>query len=146
MSDFLLSPGITPLLTDTALVLFLSAIGAGAALGGRRGFVLGLGVAGTLVGAIKLYTDWADLKDDLIALVAIAAVLYWAIATERPTARTGFPRGLAYAGAVVAILTGLYKTGGDFYDPFDLLVAFSALLAGIGVTADLLRSRRSTPS
>jgi hypothetical protein len=142
MSGFLLSPGITPTLTDAALVVFLVGLGAGSVLGGRRGFVLGLAAAGTIVGAIKLYTDWADPKDDLIALVAVAAVLFWAVSTVIPTVRTRFPAVLGYAGATIAILTGMYKAGGDFYDPFDLLVAFTSLLGGLGVAVDLVRTRR----
>ncbi|HEV2318052.1 MAG TPA: hypothetical protein VGV89_10855 [Thermoplasmata archaeon] len=143
MDGFLLSPGITPALTDAALVLFVGATALGSILAGRRGFILGLLVAGLVLGAIKLYTDWTDLEDDAVSVAAIGAVVFWALSSERPTAVGGFPGGLVYSGSVIAVAAGVFKTVGDFYDPFDLLLAFCAVIGGVAVGVDLYRRGRS---
>jgi hypothetical protein len=132
MSNFLLSPGITPELADAFVIAVPLAVGFGYLLGGRRGFELGVSLAAIVLGAIKLSTDFRDLPDDVVALAAMVGGATWALwATE--TFRDG--RSTRLLGGIfgpLVLLVGVIKLR-DFYDPFDLLLADCTILAGAAI-------------
>lgn len=132
MSGFLLSPGITPELTD-AFVLELPlalALGYFAA----RGYGLELAFLLNLLalGVVKWITDWSDPLDDVVAASALLGGALWlALLHGRP--RRARLRSLL--GAVLGpflVLVGALKLT-DFYDPFDLLLADAVVVAGIAL-------------
>jgi peptidoglycan/LPS O-acetylase OafA/YrhL len=141
MSNFLLSPGITPELADVFVIAVPLAVGFGYLLAGRRGFELAVSLAAIVLGGIKLYTDYQDLPDVAVALAAILGGALWALRSN------GFlpqSRGMRIAGAVVgaaAVLVGVVKLR-DFYDPFDLLLADTTILSGAALW---LYARRGLP-
>jgi hypothetical protein len=120
---FLLSPGITPFITDASLVLYVLGPAIGAIVGGRRGLIASFAAVSVLVSIIKLVTDWSDLWDDVVSVARADAR---AQAGEPP--RASF---LMLGAAAVAL--GFVKVISDFYDPFDMLVAFSAIIAGLAL-------------
>ena len=139
MSDFRLSPGITPFLTDVWVVALPLALAVGYAWGDRRGLEIALGLVTFGLGTVKLVTDYSDLLDLPVALGGIAIGLaVIVVALDRPELRW-MPGLLWRALGVLAIGVGLYKVLKDFYDPFDIELA--ALLAGLGVWFALARGR-----
>lgn len=141
VNGFLLSPGITPLLTDWSLVAFVLLPGLGAAWGGRRGFLVGFLLVGVGLAAVKLVTDWFDPFDDVIAVGALAGALGWAARDLRVSLRA--ERHAYLAVGLFALLTGLLKVYSDFYDPFDLLVALTGVVGGLALLGP--RPRRPRP-
>ncbi len=118
MSDFVLSPGITPLIAEVAVAIVPLALLTGYAFGRGRG--LGLGFAAVLLGlsAFKLYTDWFDPYDVIVAVGGIFGGLLVAQSVRRgPPLRRG---ALRIPIAVVLAIVGLYKIRADFFDPYDL--------------------------
>ena len=131
MTDFQLSPGITPELTDAVLLLFAVSVGVAYAWRGGWGLELAVGANALLLGVIKLITDYSDPLDVPVALAGIVGGLLVLLAVLRPGSPFGSHRGSEILIGVLLFLIGAYKILRDFYDPFDLLLA--ALIAVIGV-------------
>jgi hypothetical protein len=128
--DFLLSPGITPFLTDLFVVGIPVGLALAYAANGARGFEIAFGIASILLGAVKLVTDFFDPADLLVALggLSLGAFVVAAARGRRELARA--PEWFWRAGGVFAIAVGAFKISRDFYDPFDLLLA--DCLVGLG--------------
>lgn len=130
MTGFLLSPGITPQLTDLFVLEFPLAVGFAYFLRGRQGFELAVGLNALVLAVIKLVTDISDPEDVAVALGVLAGglgVLYPLLAPR--LAPLPF-RVTVPLGAVVGAL-GCLKALGDFYDPFDLLMADLGIVTGL---------------
>jgi hypothetical protein len=132
VSNFLLSPGITPELADTFVVLVPLVVGLGYLLGKRRGLELAFSGFAVILGGIKLYTDYVDLPDAVVAVLAILGGLLWGLLA---TGALPAGRGARLAGSVLApllVVVGAVKLR-DFYDPFDILLADCAVVAGVAL-------------
>jgi hypothetical protein len=131
VDGFHLSPGITPLLTDLFVAAVPLALGIGYLLGRSRGVETALGGSAVALGLVKLFTDYPDLRDDLVAFAALLAGLAFLSHAFRPDWSSRIPRLLAGVGAAVLLLVGAYKIYSDFYDPFDVLLADLTILGGV---------------
>jgi hypothetical protein len=142
VTGFALSPGITPALTDVFVVELPILLGVGYFLGRRRGFEVVFALNAIALGAVKLYTDWADPPDVVISVAAVASGAGWLLALANVGAGGVRPRG-AFPGAgaigVFGLAAGAWKAWHDFYDPFDLLLADAALISGLALIAYALR-------
>ncbi|MCI4330781.1 MAG: hypothetical protein L3K19_02895 [Thermoplasmata archaeon] len=130
MTGFLLSPGITPQMTDLFVLEFPIALGFGYFLQGRRGVELVVALNAVVLALIKLTTDLPDPWDVLVAVGVLAGglgVAYPLLAEGAPRLSFGLSVGL---GAVVGAL-GCLKALSDFYDPFDLLMADLGIVTGL---------------
>lgn len=147
MSGFVLSPGITPELTDLFVVEFPLLLGIGYLWKGGRGVALAFGLNAAALAVSKLVTDFFDLYDALVAGSALLAGLgtVWLTAREGPI-RSPTLRGLGAAIAVAAVVLCGIKIRTDFFDPFDLLLADAGLVSGLVVLASLFRASRRQPS
>lgn len=141
MDGFLLSPGITPTITDVFVVELPILLGLAYACFGRRGVVAGFALNGLALGLVKVYTDWSDLLDLVVALAVLAASVAILLPLEGPksTARARSVAVRSLGG--VAVLLGLLKIALDFFDPFDVLLADVGVVAGLWL---LLRTPRGT--
>lgn len=132
MTEFLLSPGITPQLTDLFVLEFPIAVGFALFLRGRRGVELVIGLNALALAVIKLVTDYSDPWDDLVALAALAG----GVLVLQPlfTGRSGgMGVGAAtFAGGAIGAI-GCLKALSDFYDPFDLLLADLGIVTGLWI-------------
>jgi hypothetical protein len=131
VTDFQLSPGITPVVVDLAVVLLPLGVAAGYSLGGRRGVEVAIGLVTMTLGAVKLYTDWNDAYDLPLALGGLT-VGWTVVGVALERREIGWMPGPVWRGfGALAIVIGLYKIWGDFYDPFD--IQLGALVAGMGL-------------
>ncbi len=140
MSGFVLSPGITPLLTDLFVVEFPILLAFGYLWKAGRGIELAIAANALAMSLIKLVTDYSDLYDDLVAgatLLSGGLLLVHAASSSRP--RVPAARALEVLIAVGAIGLGLTKIRTDFYDPFDALLADLGVVSGAIVLATLFR-------
>lgn len=145
MNSFLLSPGITPLLTDLFVLEFPVALGLAYAV--RRGSGVELVVALNVValGLVKLVTDYGDTKDLFVALAGVAGGL---VVLSRWLPGPAVGRALRFIERLVGVLIipiGLYKAVGDFYDPFDLLLADLIMVAGVWIIFGVQAKTRAPP-
>ncbi|MCI4351996.1 MAG: hypothetical protein L3K14_01215 [Thermoplasmata archaeon] len=143
MTGFLLSPGITPALVGACSVEIPLAFGLAYVFFRGRGLEVAIGLNTVGLAAIKIYTDYADLYDLLLAVVILAAGLVWLVLSfswHRSPAR--LIRGGSMALATLVVPLGAIKVISDFYDPFDIFLACLGILAG----AFLLRWSLSGPS
>jgi hypothetical protein len=150
VSNFILSPGISPELTDVFVVGVPLALGLGYLFWQRTGFELALASSALTLGLIKLVTDYSDPWDVGVALAAILGGIAWILIS------TGFVKRILAARPVRWIL-GFFCIGlgvlklRDFYDPFDLLLADSTIVVGMALwlygrhTAPRPEVPRSTP-
>lgn len=130
MSGFLLSPGITPLITDLAVLALPLGLALGYLLHPPRGFELGLAAVTLALGLVKLATDPFDLLDLPVALggILIGGSLL-AHAVDHPVL-AWMPGPLWRSFGVLAVAVGAFKIATDPYDPFD--VELAALVLGLG--------------
>jgi hypothetical protein len=139
---FVLSPGFTPELVDAFVLELPVLLGLGYFFAGRTGFEVVFALNAIALGAIKLYTDWPDLGDDLVALGAIAGGAGWLVLAALGRGRVLRP---AFLGALplgaFAIAVGVWKAAHDFYDPLDLLLADAAFVSGVALAVYALRTR-----
>ena len=140
-AEFMLSPGITPLLTDLFVLEFPLAAGIAYGLRGGRGFELILALNLFVLGLIKLATDYTDLPDLPVAFAGIVGGAWWLAAVVAPSVRpSAHPGWGAVGGAVIGAIGGI-KILRDFYDPFDLLLAVLALVVGLWAMAPFFAPR-----
>ena len=143
MTGFLLSPGITPALVSACAVELPLALGLGYLFYRDRGLEVAIGLNAVGLAAIKIYTDYADIFDLLLAVVVLAAGLAWLVLRLSPDrSPSRLIRGGSMALATFAVPLGAIKVISDFYDPFDTFLACMGILAG----ALLLRWSLSGPS
>ncbi len=137
MSDFNLSPGITPEVVGVAVIALPLALAVGYAVRPRGGVELSLGLVTMALGAFKFWTDWNDPGDVVVAVGGITVGLtVIGVALDRPELRwLPGPLWRAFGGLAVAV--GLYKVGTDFLDPFD--IELGALVAALGLWVLLAR-------
>jgi hypothetical protein len=131
VSGFLLSPGITPELTDLFVVELPIAIAAGFFLARARGIGWAFGLNALALGAIKLVTDYGDPGDDLVAAAAVIAGLLFLGQAVSPAWLVRMPKVALGVGGGLLVVVGAIKIRADFYDPFDLLLADMAVAGGI---------------
>ena len=136
MSQFLLSPGITPELTDLMVFLFPLSVTVGYLLHRTRGFPAAFAANALLLGALKLYTDYNDPYDVPVALAGLLAGLIWLGLLRRAK-----PPGLALGSLLVAlgvifVALGIFKASTDPLDPFDLLQSMTAVGAGLALAVE----------
>lgn len=132
MSGFLLSPGITPELTDIFVTELPIALGLGYLLGRRVGFEFAFALNALVLGIIKLVTDYSDLEDDAVSLAAILGGIFWMASSRGLLDERRGLRGLVSVLGLLFVLIGLLKLQ-DFYDPFDLLLADLVIVSGIAL-------------
>ena len=132
MSGFLLSPGITPELTDVFVLELPIVLGAAYLLGGRRGFELAFAANAIVLAIVKLVTDYSDPWDDAVALSALFGGGLWIRVREGGGVSGVAARTVLGLIGIVSFLFGLVKLT-DFYDPFDLLLADAAIVCGIAL-------------
>jgi hypothetical protein len=133
MTDFNLSPGITPELTDLFLLEFTVVLGVAYFWRGGRAVELVIGLNAVALGVIKAVTDWSDLPDLAVALAAIVAGGALSVQALLPGGRLPAPAALWVVIGLGAVALGLIKVALDFYDPFDLLLAALTVVAGFGI-------------
>ncbi len=132
MSGFLLSPGITPELTDIFVVELPLAVGLGYLLGRRYGFEVLFALNAVALGAVKWYTDYFDLPDVAVALAAIVGGALWlATLVERVPANRARRTAFSVLAPIFA-LVGAVKLL-DFYDPFDILLADAVIVVAVAL-------------
>jgi hypothetical protein len=130
VTGFLLSPGITPQLTDLFVLEFPLAVVFAYFLRGRQGLELAFGLNALVLAVIKLVTDISDPEDVAVALAVLAGglgVLYPLLAARG--ARLSFGVSVLVGGIAGAL--GCFKALADFYDPFDLLLADLGIVTGL---------------
>lgn len=140
MTGFVLSPGITPLLTDLFVLELPVALGVAYAWRGARGFELALALNAVALGLVKLVTDYGDPGDVPVAIGGLVAGTLFALESLK---RPAWTRRQASALAVVCGLIGVAKAALDFYDPFDLLLSDLLMVLGVLLTA-VARTARGT--
>ena len=144
MSAFVLSPGLTPGLTDAFLLELVLAVGVGHLLDRERGVEIALALNAIALASVKLITDWADLPD---VPVGVAGILGGgALLLRGRWGRSAAPAGpwpSRLLGAAVLLL-GAVKGFGDFYDPFDLTLGMVLVVVGLWLVAGR-RSPRPLP-
>ncbi len=133
MTGFLLSPGITPTITDIFVVEMPIALGLAYLFGGRRGFEAAFLANLFALAAVKLWTDFADLGDDSLTVAALAVGLLWTVRLGRVGDRSMCPGVGVRVVGVVAIALGIFKIATDPFDPFDILLADAAIVAGASI-------------
>ena len=143
MTGFQLSPGITPGLTGAVSILVPLALGLGALVAGRRGFAVALGVGAVALGGVKIYTDYTDPPDVLVAVAGMLAGVLWAAHEVRPFLFGRLWRAVGGAIGALALVVGAIKLR-DFYDPFDLLLADLVLLGGLALLWVVAQRRTSS--
>jgi len=132
MSGFLLSPGITPELTDVFVIELPLALAAGYLFGRRTGFEVAFALNTLALGVVKLVTDFPDIWDDIVSVSALLGGGLWLATTLRLLdGRTSLRSVCAVAG-LIFVVAGLAKLT-DFYDPFDLLLADAVIVSGIAL-------------
>jgi hypothetical protein len=141
MSAFVLSPGITPELADAFVIELPVAVGLGYLLARRPGFEVAFALNAVVLAVLKLFTDYGDVPDALIALAALASGGTWLGLSFHGRAIGGAVRAWCVLVGAGSLIAGLVKLR-DFYDPFDLLLADCAIVAGVAV---LCYARRPTP-
>lgn len=146
MTGFVLSPGITPLLTDLFVLELPLALGFAYAWRGARGFELALALNAIALGVVKLVTDYRDVGDLIVAIGGlIAGTLFALESLKRPAWTRRQTTGLLVAGVAVGLI-GVTKAAVDFYDPFDLLLADLLMVLGVLLTTVALTARQGRPS
>ena len=142
MTDFVLSPGITPLLTDLFVLELPLALGVAYAWRGGRGFELAIALNAIALGLVKLVTDYGDVGDLPVAVGGlIAGALFALEPLKRPDWTRRQSTGLIAVGVVVGLI-GIAKAARDFYDPFDLLLADLLMVLGLLLASVALTARR----
>ena len=131
MTGFELSPGITPTLVSIFSIELPLAFGLGYVLFRDRGLEAAIALNAVVLAAIKVYTDYSDFYDMLVAAAALAAGLAMGgllVAPDRNPSRGA--RLVVLVVAVYAIPLGTIKILTDVYDPFDTFLGASAVIAG----------------
>ncbi|MHB1869141.1 MAG: hypothetical protein ACYCPP_09385, partial [Nitrososphaerales archaeon] len=127
MSGFNLSPGITPFIADIAILGLVLSFGLAAFLSRRSGLrpaLLVLGIDSVLVSVFKLYTDYADFWDALLAMIILIEALFVIqLGSRKSKLQSGLTRKLALVFGILGLVLSADKILSDFYDPFDLLLS-----------------------
>ncbi|MHB8567859.1 MAG: hypothetical protein ACYC7D_12865 [Nitrososphaerales archaeon] len=139
MAQFVLSPGITPVIAEITVLGFLLSIGIAGILSSsfHRNYIFALVLAidGILVSAFKVMTDYADYTDLVTSLSGIAsAVLLIALTAHSARKKSALNIGVRILAIMLALITlvlGLRKLNADFYDPFDLTLSCALILVGL---------------
>ena len=139
MDHFVLSPGITPFVTDVTLLAFAGLLGLGYLLRGGLGVLGGIAVDAIAMAVYKLATDLPDPYDDLVSLAALllGAVLVTALLRGRLPGSSHAWTAIGIVGALLAVS----KVLSDFYDPWDLLLAIDLGLLAMYLAVPSVRRR-----
>lgn len=139
MDHFVLSPGITPFVTDVTLLAFAGLLGLGYLLRGGLGVLGGIAVDAIAMAVYKLATDLPDPYDDLVSLAALllGAILVVALLNGRLPGSSHVWTAIGIVGAILAVS----KVLSDFYDPWDLLLAIDLGLLGMYLALPSVRRR-----
>ncbi|MCI4354517.1 MAG: hypothetical protein L3K06_04050 [Thermoplasmata archaeon] len=142
MSDFNLSPGITPELVGIVVLEVPLLLALLYGLDRERGVVWAFGLNALGLGLVKLATDYRDPGDLAVAFAGIFGGLLVLYRSIGPAPRPSAPA--AFLGSVVATIGGI-KVVRDFYDPFDLMLAAVLLVVGGALLVPWLRARAGRP-
>jgi hypothetical protein len=143
MTGFLLSPGLTPELTDVFVIEVPLALGAGMILARRTGLGWALLLNLLVLGIIKYLTDASDLHDDIVSIGAMVSAIAVGLSLRVPRVR-GL-RVFEFLLGLFALGIGIWKAVSDFYDPFDLLLSDMLMLAGLWLLIGMPRPRYTWP-
>jgi hypothetical protein len=132
VSAFVLSPGITPELADAFVVELPVAVGLGYLIAHRTGFEVAFALNALVLAGIKLVTDFGDRSDALIALATLAGGGTWLYLSFGGRVDVQAVRAWCVIVGAASLVAGAAKLR-DFYDPFDVLLSDSAIVAGIAV-------------
>jgi hypothetical protein len=132
MSGFVLSPGITPALISAISIEIPLVLGLGYAFYRNRGFEVAVVLNALALSAIKVYTDYLDFYDMLVAAAGLLSGFALGGTLARPGASLTRPlRGLLDVVAGYSILLGALKIVTDPYDPFDTFLGAFAVVASV---------------
>jgi hypothetical protein len=134
MQNFVSSPGITPLITDLVILGLLLSLGLiritfSSNQDSALTFSFVLGIDTVVISLIKIITDYYDLGDLALSVIALVSAMSVVIFEFRKSARRHFVIPSIVLG-LFAILFGVGKILRDFYDPFDLVLACCMVLLG----------------
>ena len=148
MSDFVLSPGITPLITEVAILGFVLSYGVASAIHFRNWRIspslMVLAIDTLAIGTFKIYTDYFDFWDLLLSLV----IMTESLAVLGFRLKGPLNRSLSSIGAAIGIIGVLFsvdKIVFDFYDPFDLLLACLGAVCAAAIFQSMRPSRTNAP-
>ncbi|MGI0132936.1 MAG: hypothetical protein ACREDK_07615 [Thermoplasmata archaeon] len=139
MDAFSLSPGITPTITDIFVVALPIVIGFGYAIARQRGVLAAFAANGIALGLVKVYTDWSDVLDLLVAVFVLAGAIAILVPALRPERDVSHPSVAWRALGAVVLFLGALKIALDFYDPFDVLMADVGVVTGLWLVAGTVR-------
>ncbi len=131
VTDFCLSPGVTPFLTSLVVVEFALVTGLAYTVAGGRGFEVAVAGNAMVLGLFKLVSDYRDLGDLPISFAALGGGLAATLLAARRVRLSDARRTILRAGGLLVALVGWVKIALDFCDPFDLLLGATAVVAGI---------------
>ncbi len=137
MSEFNLSPGITPELVGVVVLAFPLLVALLYRVDRERGVEWAFALNALGLGVVKLVTDYADLGDVAVALAGVFGGLLLLARSMGPRPRPS--AGLALLGLTVAAIGGI-KVARDFFDPFDLLLATVLIVVGVWLATPWLRA------
>lgn len=134
MQNFVSSPGITPLITDLVILGLLLSLGLiritfSSNQDSALTFSFVLGIDTVVISLIKIITDYYDLGDLALSVIAMVSAMSVVIFEIRKPAGRFFVIPSIVLG-LFAILFGVGKILRDFYDPFDLGLACCMVLLG----------------
>ena len=136
MTGFNLSPGITPFITDVALIGVVVSLGFAAVLSRKNSFAIYwvLGIDSLAVSLFKVYTDLFDFWDLVLALFVVfeSVLLFLACFRGSSFLRLGV-RAFSVVLALLSISFSILKISFDFYDPFDVLLSCLGIIAGFSI-------------
>ena len=136
MAGFNLSPGITPFITNVALIVVVVSLGFAAVLSRKSSFAIYwvLGIDTFAVSLIKVYTDFFDFWDLVLALFAVFESVLLFLACFRRSSFLGLGvRAFSVVLALLSISFSILKIAFDFYDPFDALLSCLGIIAGLSI-------------
>ena len=138
MTGFSLSPGITPLITEVAIICFALSLGLSAIFSRARftTFYLAIGLNALTLSLLKIYTDYFDFWDAFLGLmIAVESVVLMAMQLRESNVRRRYEWVMAITLVLVVLSLSTYKILSDFYDPNDVLLSCSGILAGVAILA-----------
>lgn len=137
MSGFNLSPGITPFITEMAIIGFALTFGLTAiySKAPSKAFYLAVGLNALALSVFKIYTDYFDFWDAFLGLIIATEAIVLIVGRLRvPSNWNRGARLIATILVAIVISLSVYKILSDFYDPYDVLLSCLGILGGAAIT------------